>query len=58
MTGGRLYRKIAIPCRPQRTFSLLVHEVPNEIPEDDMRASLYRYNSVVGRKINSQKKKN
>lgn len=47
MTGGRLYRKVAIPCRPQKTFSLLVHEVPNDLPEDDIRASLYRYMSIV-----------
>ncbi|XP_030755182.1 uncharacterized protein LOC115881714 isoform X2 [Sitophilus oryzae] len=47
VTGGRLYRKVAIPCRPQKTFSLLVHEVPIDLPEDDIRASLYRYNSVV-----------
>ncbi|CAH0548764.1 unnamed protein product [Brassicogethes aeneus] len=47
VTGGRLYRKVAIPCRPQRTYSLLVHEVPNDLPEDDIRASLYRYMSVV-----------
>lgn len=47
VTGGRLYRKIAIPCRPQKTFSLLVQEVPSELPEDDVRASLYRYSSVV-----------
>lgn len=44
-----MYRKIAIPCRPQKTFSLLVQEVPNELPEDDIRASLYRYASVVRR---------
>ncbi|XP_018573329.1 uncharacterized protein LOC108912562 isoform X2 [Anoplophora glabripennis] len=47
VTGGRLYRKVAIPCRPQKTFSLLVHEVPHDLPEDDIRASLYRYGAVV-----------
>ncbi|KAJ8932384.1 hypothetical protein NQ314_014695 [Rhamnusium bicolor] len=47
VTGGRLYRKVAIPCRPQKTFSLLVNEVPHDLPEDDIRASLYRYGSVV-----------
>ncbi|XP_050504772.1 uncharacterized protein LOC126883356 [Diabrotica virgifera virgifera] len=47
VTGGRLYRKVAIPCRPQKTFSLLVYEVPSDLPEDDIRASLYRYCSVV-----------
>ncbi|XP_018329329.1 uncharacterized protein LOC108739775 isoform X2 [Agrilus planipennis] len=47
VTGGRLYRKVAIPCRPQKTFSLLVMEVPSDLPEDDIRASLYRYGSVV-----------
>jgi hypothetical protein len=47
VTGGRLYRKVNIPCRPQKTFSMLVHEVPIDLPEDDIRASLYRYASVV-----------
>lgn len=47
VTGGRLYRKVAIPCRPQKTYSLLVHEVPLDLPEDDIRASLYRFSSVV-----------
>ncbi|XP_019769710.1 uncharacterized protein LOC109544111 isoform X1 [Dendroctonus ponderosae] len=47
VTGGRLYRKVAIPCRPQKTFSLLVNEVPIDLPEDDIRASLYRFSSVV-----------
>ncbi|EFA05108.1 uncharacterized protein LOC103313366 [Tribolium castaneum] len=47
VTGGRLYRKVNIPCRPQKTFSMLVHEVPIDLPEDDIRASLYRYSSVV-----------
>ncbi|XP_017777271.1 PREDICTED: uncharacterized protein LOC108563178 [Nicrophorus vespilloides] len=47
VTGGRLYRKVAIPCRPQKTFSLLVHEIPVDLPEDDIRASLYRYSSIV-----------
>ncbi|CAG9769950.1 unnamed protein product [Ceutorhynchus assimilis] len=47
VTGGRLYRKVAIPCRPQKTFSLLVHEIPIDLPEDDIRASLYRFASVV-----------
>ncbi|KAJ8956320.1 hypothetical protein NQ318_015058 [Aromia moschata] len=47
VTGGRLYRKVQIPCRPQKTYSLLVQEVPHDLPEDDIRASLYRYGSVV-----------
>ncbi|KAG5876607.1 hypothetical protein JTB14_004219 [Gonioctena quinquepunctata] len=47
VTGGRLYRKVSIPCRPQKTFSLLVNEIPSDLPEDDIRASLYRYCSVV-----------
>lgn len=42
-----MYRKVAIPCRPQKTFSLLAFEVPMDLPEDDIRASLYRYGSVV-----------
>lgn len=41
-TGGRLYRKVIVPCRPQRTFSLVALEVPADLPEEDVRASLYR----------------
>lgn len=46
-TGGRLYRKVVVPCRPHRTYSLLAMEVPTDLPEDDIRHSLYRYGSVV-----------
>lgn len=46
-TGGRLYRKVVVPCRPHRTYSLLALDVPADLPEDDLRHSLYRYGSVV-----------
>lgn len=46
-TGGRLYRKVVVPCRPHRTFSLVALDVPADLPEEDVRASLYRYGSVV-----------
>lgn len=39
--------KIAIPCRPQKTFTLFVFDVPDDLPIEDIRHSLYRYNSVV-----------
>lgn len=42
-----MYRKVAIPCRPQKTFSLLALEIPSDLPEDDIRASLFRYSCIV-----------
>lgn len=47
MTGARFYRKVAVPCRPQKTFTLFVFDVPEDIPIEDIRHSLYRFNSVV-----------
>lgn len=47
VTGARFYKKVAIPCRPQKTFTLFVLDVPEELPVDDVRHSLYRFNSVV-----------
>lgn len=47
VTGARFYRKVAIPCRPQKTFTLFVLDVPEDVPVDDIRHSLYRFNSVV-----------
>lgn len=47
VTGARFYRKVAIPCRPQKTFTLFVLDVPDDLPVDDIRHSLYRFNSVV-----------
>lgn len=47
VTGARFYKKVAIPCRPQKTFTLFVLDVPEELPVEDMRHSLYRFNSVV-----------
>ncbi|XP_052862335.1 uncharacterized protein LOC131213710 isoform X2 [Anopheles bellator] len=47
VTGARFYKKIAIPCRPQKTFMLYVFDVPEDLPEEDIRHSLYRFNSVV-----------
>lgn len=38
---------MAIPCRPQKTFTLFVLDVPEDLPVDDIRHSLYRFNSVV-----------
>lgn len=47
VTGARFYRKVAVPCRPQKTFILFVFDVPEDLPIEDVRHSLYRYNSVV-----------
>lgn len=47
VTGARFYRKVAIPCRPQKTFTLFVLDVPDDLPVEDVRHSLYRFNSVV-----------
>lgn len=47
VTGARFYRKVAVPCRPQKTFTLFVFDVPDDIPIEDIRHSLYRFNSVV-----------
>uniref|UniRef100_A0A336MTF1 CSON005493 protein n=1 Tax=Culicoides sonorensis TaxID=179676 RepID=A0A336MTF1_CULSO len=47
VTGARFYKKVAIPCRPQKTFTLFVHDVPEDVPEEDIRHSLYRFNSIV-----------
>lgn len=47
VTNARFYRKIAVPCRPQKTFTLFVFDIPEDIPIEDVRHSLYRFNSVV-----------
>ncbi|XP_063218545.1 uncharacterized protein LOC134528812 isoform X2 [Bacillus rossius redtenbacheri] len=47
VTGARFYKKVPIPCRPQKTFSVFVLEVPEDIPEEDIRHSLYKFHSVV-----------
>ncbi|XP_055298233.1 uncharacterized protein LOC129566380 isoform X2 [Sitodiplosis mosellana] len=47
VTNARFYRKIPVPCRPQKTFTLFVFDVPEDIPIEDVRHSLYRFNSVV-----------
>jgi hypothetical protein len=39
--------QVAIPCRPQKTFTLYVYDVPEDLPEEDIRHSLYKFNSVV-----------
>jgi len=39
--------QVAIPCRPQKTFTLYVFDVPEELPEEDIRHALYKFNSVV-----------
>ncbi|XP_065220083.1 uncharacterized protein LOC135845450 [Planococcus citri] len=47
VTGSRFYKKIPVPCRPQKTFTIFVFEIPEEIPEDDIRHSLYKFRSIV-----------
>nr|CAD7394988.1 unnamed protein product [Timema cristinae] len=38
---------VPIPCRPQKTFCVFVLEIPEDIPEEDIRHSLYKFHSVV-----------
>ncbi|XP_011195136.1 uncharacterized protein LOC105220398 [Zeugodacus cucurbitae] len=47
ITGARFYRKIAIPCRPKKTFTLFVLDVPEDLPVEDIRHALYKFDSVV-----------
>ncbi|RZF41862.1 hypothetical protein LSTR_LSTR005324 [Laodelphax striatellus] len=47
VTGARFYKKIPIPCRPQKTFVVFVLDVPEEVPEEDIRHSLYKFQSIV-----------
>ncbi|XP_037936527.1 uncharacterized protein LOC119670334 [Teleopsis dalmanni] len=47
VTGARFYRKIAIPCRPRKTFTLYALEVPEDLPVEDLRHALYKFDSVV-----------
>lgn len=39
--------QIPIPCRPQKTFSVLVYEIPEDIPDEDIRHSLFKFQTVV-----------
>lgn len=39
--------KVAIPCRPAKIFTVYVLDVPEEVPEDDIRHALYKYRSIV-----------
>ena len=39
--------QVAIPCRPQKTFTVFVLEIPEEVPEEDIRHALYKFNSIV-----------
>ncbi|VVC36149.1 Hypothetical protein CINCED_3A013712 [Cinara cedri] len=47
VTNSRFYKKVPIPCRPQKTFSVLVYEIPEDIPDEDIRHSLYKFQTVV-----------
>ncbi|XP_001355094.3 uncharacterized protein LOC108165351 isoform X5 [Drosophila miranda] len=53
VTGARFYRKqsfsrsIAIPCRPRKTFTLYVLDVPEDLPVEDVRHAMYKFDSVV-----------
>lgn len=40
-------RQVAIPCRPAKTFTVYVLDVPEELPEEDIRHALYKYRSIV-----------
>lgn len=39
--------QVAIPCRPAKIFTVYVLDVPEELPEDDIRHALYKYRSIV-----------
>lgn len=39
--------QIVIPCRPRKTFTLYVLDVPEDLPVEDIRHSLYKFDSVV-----------
>ncbi|XP_021940918.1 uncharacterized protein LOC110840297 isoform X3 [Zootermopsis nevadensis] len=47
VTNARFYKKVPIPCRPQKTFTVFALEIPEDIPEEDIRHSMYKFNSVV-----------
>ncbi|PSN55412.1 hypothetical protein C0J52_11076 [Blattella germanica] len=47
VTNARFYKKVPIPCRPQKTFTVFVLEIPEDIPEEDIRHSLYKFRSIV-----------
>ncbi|XP_077289330.1 uncharacterized protein LOC143913432 [Arctopsyche grandis] len=47
VTNSRFYRKVIIPCRPQKTFTIYVYDIPDDLPEDDIRHSLYKFSSIV-----------
>nr|CAD7255937.1 unnamed protein product [Timema shepardi] len=44
---GSIVYFVPIPCRPQKTFCVFVLEIPEDIPEEDIRHSLYKFHSVV-----------
>ncbi|KAH8287685.1 hypothetical protein KR054_011600 [Drosophila jambulina] len=39
--------QIAIPCRPRKTFTLYVLDVPEDLPVEDIRHAMYKFDSVV-----------
>jgi hypothetical protein len=39
--------QVPIPCRPQKTFTVFVLEIPEDIPEEDIRHSLHKFRSIV-----------
>ncbi|GFG35440.1 hypothetical protein Cfor_09098, partial [Coptotermes formosanus] len=47
VTNARFYKKVPIPCRPQKTFTVFVLEIPEDIPEEDIRHSLHKFRSIV-----------
>ncbi|KAH8409015.1 hypothetical protein KR009_005181 [Drosophila setifemur] len=42
-----LFPQIAIPCRPRKTFTLYVLDVPEDLPVEDIRHAMYKFDSVV-----------
>ncbi|KAG8229530.1 hypothetical protein J437_LFUL004936, partial [Ladona fulva] len=48
VTGARRYWKVALPCRPLRAYAVLVLDVPEEVPIEDIRFALRpKFPSVI-----------
>ncbi|KAH8273052.1 hypothetical protein KR018_006390 [Drosophila ironensis] len=45
--GSHGWSEIAIPCRPRKTFTLYVLDVPEDLPVEDIRHAMYKFDSVV-----------
>ncbi|XP_044741686.1 uncharacterized protein LOC123302704 isoform X2 [Chrysoperla carnea] len=46
VTGARLYRKVSIPCRPQRVYAAAILDTPSDLPLEDICHCLDRMRFV------------